>query len=300
MMQTLSAEELHCQLSRCIGQYSGIMPRTLLFIFKSAKLWDLFSRSLNKNKFTGSLLLRWFFSAYAPFFSAIATPAIRNAEMEAELCALDFINEKDVFDALKARAVSKVYFEQYYWPNVRKMALKNTGALIKPFWNLEKVVHSALSQGSRNKWLSEAYEKKQLPGEVLPSLRQSMEYMGHTRLRSVPGLSETASEKLLGEARKKVIPVIDKLWCSDTHVKWVKQYKEQCRDIETLKGLSRKSHQAILWPKEIMAYARLEKKLRGNSVKSSIRKILRRNIKNSLPDFVRNRTHSAERLNDIF
>ena len=50
LLQTMSPEDFRCELSRCIGQHSKIIPSFTLFVFKSDNLWDKFNESLDKNK----------------------------------------------------------------------------------------------------------------------------------------------------------------------------------------------------------------------------------------------------------
>lgn len=300
LLQTLSAAEFRCDLSRSIGQYSGLSHRITFFVYKMDRLWDLYNRSLSKNRLFGMFFLRWFYNLYAPFFHVVAKPAIRWEEMEADLCALDFINEKEVFEALKSRTISDIFLERCYWPNVQKMILKNTGATAKPFENLENIMPSALNKEGRQKWLEKAYKYEQLPEDDMPSFRQRMEHMGHSKIRSIPVSGSSALDELFGNSRKKVIAIIEKLWSSTIRAQWIKEYKEHCKQIEKLKGLSRKSSKGILWPKEILSYALLEKNLRGKSIKNSVLKILRKNIMNMLPDFITNRVRSTEQANDIF
>ena len=300
LLQTLSMEEFRCELARVIGQYSGMSHRLTFFIFKTDRLWNLYNRSLKKNGLFGLFLLRWFYKLYAPLFHIIARPAIRLEEMEADLCALDYINEREVFDAMKSRTISDIFLERCYWPNVKKMVLKNTEITVRPFENLEKIACTSLNKEGRKKWLENAYRQEQLPEDVMPSFRQRMEHMGHSKIKSIPAPTASALEEVLGDGRKNVIALIEKLWSSTFRLQWVKDYKEMCQLLETIKKLSQKSRNGVLWPAEILSYALLDKKLRGNPIKASLLKILKRNFTNMLPAFIKNRERSAEQANDIF
>lgn len=299
LMQTLSPEEFKCELSRCIGQHSKVIPSLTLFVYKSHNLWAMYNDSLKKYKKFGTSPLRWFFKTYSRLFEIIAAPAIRMEELEADLFALEYINEREVFDALKSEAISRTLLNTHYWPNVRSMVMKHPNIAIKPFANLENSVRSETLQNNRKKWLSEAYLTGQFPGDLTPSFRQRMEYIGHSKIRTIPILGMNSAEKYLGDTRKNIIPIIDKLWRSTTLSQWVKEYKEQRRDIGVIKDLSRKSQKNILWPKDIICYACLAKKLRGYTFRSSVEKLMRRNMRNATPDFISIRLQSQQRSNDI-
>jgi hypothetical protein len=294
ILQTLSPEEFRCELSRCIGQHSKIIPSLTLFIHKSHYLWAMYNESLSKYKKFGTSPLRWFFKYYSRLYRLIASPAIRMEELEADLFALEYINETEVFNALKSKAISETFLNTHYWPGVRDMVMKHPNIAIKPFANLEKSVRSEAAQENRKKWLSEACSANQVPGGLVPSFRQRMQHMGHGKIRAIPVLGMNSAEKYLGDTRKNITPIIDKLWRSTTLTHWVKEYKEQRRDIGMIKDLSRKSQKNILWPKDIICYACLAKKLRGYSMASSVNKLIKRNIVNMAPAFISSRLQSRQ------
>ncbi len=300
LLQTMSPEDFRYELSRCIGQHSKILPSLTLFVYKSHNLWTMYNESLGKYKKFGTSPLRWFFKTYSRLFGIIAAPAIRMEELEADLFALEYINEKDVFEALKSEAISRTLLNTHYWPNVRKMVMKHPNIAIKPFANLENAVRTEALQNNRKKWLSDAYLSGQLPGDLMPSFRQRMEYIGHAKMRSIPVIGMNSAEKYLGDTRKNIIPIIDKLWRSTTLSNWVREYKEQRRDIGKINDLTRKAQKHILWPKDIICYACLAKKLRGYSMASSVNKLMRRNIHNITPAFISSRLQSQQGSGDIF
>lgn len=300
LLQTMSPEDFKYELSRCIGQHSKLIPSSALFVYKSHNLWAMYNESLGKYKKFGTSPLRLFFKTYSRVFEIIAAPAIRMEELEADLFALEYINERDVFEALKSEAISRTLLDTHYWPNVRKMVMKNPNIAIKPFSNLENAVRSETLQKNRKKWLSDAYLSKQSPGDLMPSFRQRMEYIGQAKMRTIPVLGMNSAEKYLGDTRKNIIPIIDKLWRSTTLTHWVREYKEQRRDIGKINDLTRKAQKHILWPKDIICYACLAKKLRGYSMAGSVNKLMKRNIHNIMPAFISSRLHSRQGAGDIF
>jgi hypothetical protein len=298
LLQTLSPEDFKCELSRCIGQHSKVIPSLTLFIHKSHDLWAKYNESLSKYKKFGTSPLRWFFKPYSRIFKLIASPAIRLEEMEADLFALEYINDREVFDALKSKAISDTFLKSHYWPSVREMVMKHPNVAIKPFANLEKSIRTEAAQSNRKKWLREAYLTAHCPGDLMPDFRQRMQFMGHGKVKTIPVLGMNSAEKYLGDTKKNIIPIIDKLWRSTTLSVWVREYKEQRRDIGKIKDLTKKAQQNILWPKDIICYACLAKKLRGYSMASSVNKLMRRNIVNMTPEFISSRLQARQGSSD--
>ena len=98
LLQTMTVEGFRCELSRCIGQHSKIIPRQSYFIMRMEKIWDLYNDSLIKNSKYCKTPLHWFFSVYSRLFSSISIPAIRIEELNADSSALDYINELEKED----------------------------------------------------------------------------------------------------------------------------------------------------------------------------------------------------------
>jgi hypothetical protein len=132
-----------------------------------------------------------------------------------------------------------------------------------------------------------------------------MENIGHSMLRDVPIVEQTAAVACLGDARKNYVPLIDKLWRSTSFAQWKADYEKRCIDIKTVKALSRKSRQQVLGLKEMLRYARLARQLRGDPLTRSWVKILKRNLARlRLSSVLRNplprRLKATSRANDIF
>lgn len=300
MLQTLSPEEFRCEVARCIGQHSGFIPRLTLFIYKSRALWRLYSDSLLKSNKSVLIPFRWFFVPYSHILDLVAIPALRDEVFIADASAMDYMNENEVLDTLKSESISRTFLELHYWSSVRSMVIKNQKAQIRPFAKLEKVLRSVSTLESRKKWLNYAYVADQHTGDTLPALKDRMEDIGHTKIRSVPMHTISAAEKYLGKNMDQIISIIDKLWRTTTLSAWIKEYKEQRRDLEAIQMLSRKSRQQLLWPGEIIQYSRLARKFNGSPYRMSIRKLIRRNIRNILPAFLTNKPRQPAQAGNVF
>ncbi|WP_455216638.1 hypothetical protein [Kaarinaea lacus] len=300
LLQMLTPGEFRCELSRRIGQYSGIFPRKTLFIARASSLWHLYAESLKKHPNRIVRLSGWLFGLYSRLMGMTAIPASRMEELVADSCAMDFMNENEVLDTLKSESISRAFLELHYWPSVHSMAIENTKIQIRPFAKLDKLIKGISTKESRKKWLGYAFEACQLPGDEMPVLRKRMEGIGHMKIRSIPVPGDSAADKYLEGNKNKVVTVIDKLWCSTTLKSWLKDYKSQRRELERARALSRKSRQQILWPGDMVRYALLARKLNGKPIGQSILKLLKRNMRNSLPSFFANRDPQQVDTGDVF
>jgi hypothetical protein len=283
LMQTLSQEQLQCLVLRKLCQYGGSRLRPYHWLHRSRLLWRKYLDALNKRQRFGEAPMRWFFSAYTPLFELLTLPAVRQDELAADSAVLEWINDRDYFDALKSSIIAAMFLESYFWRKVHQTALKNPGATLRPFEKLDHIDGHLKSKEFRGKWLKKAFIHEQDFSAAIPAFRQRMENIGQSALRDVPMVEQTAAASCLGDARRNYIPLMDKLWRSTTFVRWKADFEQRCADIKTVKALSHKSRKQALGLKEMLQYARLARQLRGDPRRKSYLKILKRNITRCIP-----------------
>lgn len=283
VLQSLSDEQFRGMLLRKFGQYANGRFRLSHWLFRSRLLWQHYLGVLMSRKRFGETPVRWFFSIYSPLFDAFTIPAARMDELTADSAVLEWLNDRDYFEMMKSDVIAEVFFENGYWRKVNHLGLKNPKNIVRPFEELELNSSHLNSKEDRLEWLKAAYLAKQKSSRAMPVLRSRMESIGQSKLLAVPVVEKAAIDIYLGDARKNYISLIDKLWHSTTFLRWKADYEKRLIDIKRVKMLSRKSHKKSLNVREILAYARLAKQLRGDSLRKSVAKIFRRNLQHLLP-----------------
>jgi hypothetical protein len=218
---------------------------------------------------------------------------------------LEWVNDRDYFDTVKSSTIAEVFLDTHYWRNVQKAALKNPQAELSPFVKLDKISGYLKSKDFRKKCLSEAFAADQDFAKDTSVLRIRMDNIGHSQLRDVPIVEQTAAEACLGNARKNYVPLIDKLWRSTTFAAWKADYDRRLADIQKIKKLSRKSQKQVLYFREMLRYARIARRLRGDALHKSMLKIMRRNLRNVWPaslsrKMFQSKLKASQQANDIF
>lgn len=283
MLQTLSEDQFRGAVLRRMSQYSSGRFRLIHWLFRSRLLWRRYSDALGSRKRFGETPMRWFFALYTPLFEALTLPAARMDELAGDSAVLEWMNDGDYFEAVKSSSIAEIFLDAQYWRKVYQQALNNPTVKLKPFAGLDNISSHLKSREFRQKWLQGAFVAKQNIFKPVPVLSQRMENICQSKLRDVPLVEKTAAEVCLGEARKNFIPIIDELWRCTTFAKWKKDYEKRRADIEQVKNLSRKSQKKVLNVREMMLYARLAKRLRGDLTHRSIAKMIKRNIGHLLP-----------------
>ena len=304
MLQTLSEDQFRGELLRKFSQYSSGRFRSAHWLFCTRLLWQRYSDALNSRKRFGEMPMRWFFSLYTPLFEALTLPAARMDELAGDSAVLEWMNDCDYFEAVKSSTVAEIFLQAHYWRKVHKLSLKNPTVKINPFAELEHISGHLQSKEFRRKWLQGAFSAEQNILKAVPVLRQRMENIGQSKLHDVPIVEKTAAEILLGETRNNYVSIIDKLWHSTTFAQWKNDYEQRRADIGRVKKLSRKSQDTMLSFRELLLYAQLAKRLRGDSLHRSIVKLTKRNVVNFLPsnfswNFFHRKIKSTQGSNDI-
>jgi len=304
MLQTLSVEQFRGELLRRMSQYSSGRFRPSHWLFRTRLLWRQYSDALASRKRFGETPMRWFFSVYTPLFEALTLPAARMDELAADSAVLEWLNDRDYFETVKSSTIAEIFLETHYWRKVHQLGLKNPQMPLSPFEELEHISGHLQSKEYRRKWLQGTFAAEQNVCKAMPVLRQRMENIGQEKLRDVPVVEKTAAEVCLGDTRKDYISIIDKLWRSTTYAQWKADYDKRRADIKRVKKLSRKSQRHVLGVREIMFYARLAKGLRGDPLRRSMLKLIKRNIRHLLSpilnwDIFQRKIKASQDSNDI-
>lgn len=299
LLQTVAPKHFRCELARRIGQDSRRGAHLSHHLFEARQLWDTYLTVLITQPRFGDQLLRWFFHAYTPLFALLSLPAARQDELAADATVLEFINDQDMFEAIKATAVCNLFLNVHYWPKVRTMALKEGGTELMPFAKLALLVGPALQKIDGKKWLANLADGSLDPESPLPAFRQRMRNIGHEKIRDLPRITATAAGLYLKDA-SFAVPAIDELWRTATLPTWAADYQKRREDIEAIRALSELSHQGKLSFTEIWRYARLAKTLKQTPRHRSILKLMRRNLTQGKALSSQLAAGSPERLNDVF
>jgi hypothetical protein len=305
MLQTLSLEQFRGQLMRRFAQYAGGRFRMTHWIFRTRLLWNQYHVALQKSRRFGVMPLRLFFRFYAPLYERLTVPAARMDELVADSAVLEWQNDRDYFDTVKSSTIAEMFLETVFWRNVHQAALKNPQAVLNPFAKLDNISGHLKSKEFRQKCLKEAYDEGQDFTNATPALCVRMENICQSSLRGAPTIDETAAVACLGNARKNYVPLIDKLWRSTTFAKWKADYEQRQKDLQVAKKLSRKSQKQVLNFREILRYAQVAKRLRGDTMLQSVKKILKRNLRNVWPaslsrKMFQSKLKASQQANDIF
>ncbi len=286
MLQTLSETQFRGEVMRRLGQYASGRFRFTHWIYRSCLLWRRYQHALQKRGRMSEIPLRWFFSLYTPLFTGFSVPAVRREELAADSAVLEWLNDRDYFETIKSGAIADIFLESCFWQKVYRSLRAGSQVkkdVLNPFEELEHISGHLKSKAFRQKCLQKAFSAEQDFLKISPVLHVRMDNIGQSKLRDVPIVEKTAAAACLGNTRKTYLPIINKLWRVTTFAVWKANDEKRRMDIKTIKALSRKSQSQALSIKEILCYLQIAKHLRGDPLHQSLRKILKRNMRNLWP-----------------
>jgi len=292
MLQTLSEAQFRGEVMRRLGQYASGRFRLTHWIYRTRLLWCKYQDALQTRRHFGEFPLRWFFSFYAPLFAGFTVPAARRDELAADGAVLEWLNDRDYFETVKSGTIAEIFLKACFWRNVYQSLQEDSRITsrikkdaLNPFEKLEHISGHLKSKEFRRKCLQGAFAENQNLSKISPVLRARMDNIGQSKLRDVPIVEKTAAVACLGNTRKNYVSIINKLWRSTTFANWKTDYDKRRADIETVKELGQKSRRRALNIKEMLCYAQIARRLRGDPLRRTLRKMLKRNLRNLWPTF---------------
>ena len=223
LLQSLKPKQFECMMARRIGQFSKRDNPLTNWLYQLRKIWQQYRLLYAKQKDFGIEPLKWFFAAYAPFYTATSAYAARRDELNADTYAMGLYHDEEVREMVTADAVCRAYIQNLYWPAVYKIAAIDKKSLPTPHSKMASAVHASLKGDRLNDLIEKVYEEKPAWNDPRPSLRDRIANIGHVNPRMEESTSGTAAAHYLGASMKSVITLIDKLWLQS----YLQQRKQQ-------------------------------------------------------------------------
>jgi len=229
VLQSLSPQQFECVVARRIGQFSKRYNPVTNWLYQLRSIWQQYRVIYSKQKGFGIEPLKWYFTAYAPFYTTVSLYAARLDELNADTYAMELFNDEEVLEMITVDALCRWYLQNQFWPAVYKIASIETKSLPTPHSKMASAVH-AIKNGERlDSLIDKIYKQKPHSRDAMPSLQDRIKNIGHQKPHMMdPDTDENAAAFYLGASVKGVIDVIDKLWLKS----FLEQRKRQRRQVQ--------------------------------------------------------------------
>lgn len=213
VLQTLSPLQFKGALARKLGQFTAEHNRLTHWIYRFRNYCILYQRSYNRNKSPIYSPLRLFFKYYSPLLEAITVQAARKDELEADMYALQVMNDSELADVILRQEVCSKFIQTKYWPKIHAMLRKNPNSPDHlPHINMPTVLRKALTENEFAQIMKDLINAESSWKDAMPDLHARLEHIGQTKLDIPPPVMETAAQRYLGDAFSAVVKLLDKQW----------------------------------------------------------------------------------------
>jgi len=212
VLQSLSKEQFECVIARRIGQFSKRYNPLTNWLYQLRAIWQQYRVIYRKQKGFGFEPLKWYFAAYAPFYTMVSLHAARMDELNADTYAMELFNHEVILEMITADALCRWYLQNQFWPAVYKIASVEKKSLPAPHTKMASAVQAIKNGDKLDSLIDKVYKEKPHPRDPIPSLQDRIKNIGHDKPYMEKQTAENAAVFYLGASVKGVIDVIDKLW----------------------------------------------------------------------------------------
>jgi hypothetical protein len=212
VLQCLSKKQFECVVARRIGQFSKRYNPLTNWLYQLRAIWRQYRVIYSKQKGPGNEPLKWFFAAYAPFYSMVSLHAARLDELNADSYAMQIFNDEAVLEMITADALCRWYLQNQFWPAIYKIAAVETKSLPAPHIKMATAIQAIRDGEKLAGLINKVYKEKPRRGDAMPSLQERINNIGHDKPCIKIQTAGNAAGFYLGTSVKGVIDLIDKLW----------------------------------------------------------------------------------------
>lgn len=213
VLQSLSPVQFRGALARKLGQFTAEHNRLTHWIYRWRQYCAQYQRSYKRNKSPLYLPLTLFFKYYTPLLEAFTVEAARKDELEADMYALQVMNDNELADVILRQEVCRTFIKTKYWPKIFAMLRKNPSNPERlPHINMPGVLRKALSENEFAQIMNDLINAEPNWKDGMPDLHARLEHIGQTKLDMPPPVMETAAQRYLGDAFSAVVKLLDKQW----------------------------------------------------------------------------------------
>jgi Zn-dependent protease with chaperone function len=136
----------------------------------------------------------------------------RANELEADAISARLVSPGATAQALTAVSVVGSYFQERYWPALRKQAGGLPQPAFAPYASMGRLAID-MAPDSIHKWLKQALARRTAPHDTHPSLTERLAALNEKPRLLLPAPG-TAADRLLGAALERITRAFDERWMS--------------------------------------------------------------------------------------
>lgn len=210
VLLTLSPLDVHVLLARRVGQLAGEHSPVSSWLYSLRDMWTHYLFICGSDERSVVRFLCGVFRWYVPFYREFSRPLARNSELDADLYALQAMNDADTARAITAQVIVDTFLTRRFWPGIVRTSGKSQRPETLPHAQMAKLFAGGLTEEQLRTTLQQIEKETPNATSAAPSLAERLDNIGHQSPTLPEPLSITAGRFYLGGALKYCIEIVDR------------------------------------------------------------------------------------------
>jgi hypothetical protein len=278
VMSCMSPMQLKLLLAREIGHLAQCRRNYNRRIIYLRSVWRHYAQEYSDGWKPDTILLRLFFSWYAPFYSLSTEAAIQLEEFIKDRCMLDITPIEYAAETIAVFEVKKRFIENEFWPQLNDMAYIQPRPTWLPYSSMDSKITEKLDKEKAQAYYNNETGQYSAVDDDRSLLHQRMKRLGQNEFIIPAPKPESAATHFFGNSLKQIQQQMDNIWYLKNKATWSRRYKQGINEKKQLKHLREQAAKALLSNDEAHRYVLLlQKYLEPDKSRPLLHEILKTN-----------------------
>ncbi|MDQ1363629.1 MAG: hypothetical protein QG652_1491, partial [Pseudomonadota bacterium] len=236
LMQSLDSRYLMTAIEREIISLSVMHKHPATWLCFAGQQWSQYQIAWQKSWSASALMMRAFFSWYAPLYKLLSQSACCMQQYHADQKVHLALRDETLVHMLITANISNHYLKNEFWPNLYSKAYRHKQPPYFPYTSLDHNLRAKLDEDKAQAWLN-AEMKQASRTSATPTLRQRLEQLGIYHADLPPTVTESAAKYFLGSHLKIIASQLDQIWLKTHEYEWQQKYQQGLQQQQQLRSL---------------------------------------------------------------
>ena len=256
VMSCMSPLQFKLLLARQVGHLSKKYPSASRQLIHLRNVWDNYAQYYQQSWRPDTILLRLFFTWFAPFYRLSTIAAVRLEAFAKDKLILEITPPARAAEAIAVFEIKKRYLSSDFWPKLNDAAYASAKPPYLPYSSMATIMNKVLDHDLD--YAQKCYESainRQVPNtSELPNIMKRLTVINYEDFIMPEPNDEKAASHFIGEHLVELLKQMDNIWFLKNKTIWSKRYKQGVEERRRLKLLREQAAQALLSNKEAREY----------------------------------------------
>ena len=256
VMSCMSPLQFKLLLARQVGHLCEnpyLYSRQLVHL---RSIWNSYAQYYAQTWRLDTILLRLFFSWYAPFYNLSSIAAVRFEAFAKDKLMLEITPPARAAEAIAVFEIKKRYLSTNFWPKLNDAAYATAKPPYLPYSAMASIMNKVLDHDldyAQNCYEA-AINRQVIISSELPNLMKRLAAINYEDFIMPDPNDDKAATHFLGDHLKDLLKQMDNIWYLKNKAIWSKRYKQGVEERRRLKVLREQAAQALLSNAEAREY----------------------------------------------